>query len=168
MALIEVQTLTEFERLHGSPRVATPDPHVWLYADGARIREDFAGPVFYDPPADPLSCLQARRKWNEVRLALAESHFHRLRGALLNEAPGYKWDATIGFGPDPGDGKAALLALRTMVIELRERLNAINAAIAEQPEIIEARRRADHIAQQQAVAREREFLARNTISQITI
>lgn len=162
-----VETEHGFMRRHGGEKVKIAYG-VWVFADGAQIRNHGYGPLFAEPPSDPKACLELRKQFFQIKLRTAESAFERLKGALTGHLPTYFWnEEEFGSNPPP-DGKDALLRLKGFVTRYREGLNEIERDWELLPEVVEMRQREERSAAMREAARLAESEERAQIQAIKL
>lgn len=138
-----------------------------LLPTGAVVVVDGGEVVFYPPPTNDHDKLTLQRKYHSIVLEKTESDFYRVRAALTGEGDPVH-ESTLFTRGIPADGTAALNYLRRAVIDARERIAGINAAIAATPEEVDRRRRAEAVEAARLVAWQEEAARRAEAAAVTI
>lgn len=131
----------DFIERHGNAPVSA-ERGVLLFADAARLVTSPMGKeTLFDPPADPGQCLEARRRYHELRLEPAERDFNLLRAALSGEGVPFRWreEQDKTYGKATGDGEADLKRIQAVVLAQREAIAAIDDALYHLPSQVELR-----------------------------
>jgi len=159
-----VENFQEFALRHGGKFVKVDG--ICLFSDGALASPSPLGKQkdLYDPPTDPSELLKNKRAYHLAKLQRAETDFHSLKSRLL-EFPGnvsvsvhhlWQWNVTE-FVPEPpdADGKVWLGALRSIVMERREKVKSIDAQIGKLPGAVVRREQEAEVAEIERQRREK-------------
>lgn len=179
---IVIETYDEFVQRHGGHPLMVDSNH-WLLSDGASVKRDFLGqPIFVEPPEETLERLQARRQYHDLWLGRAEADFNQLKAALLGHLDQYHtpitwdWPQDGRYGSAPAaneryglpDGKAALKKLRSLILERRKTIAAIDDSIDALPQTKARKRQEREQARRERQLADEQFAATQEIEAVEI
>jgi hypothetical protein len=104
-----VENLQEFLQRHNHTMndLVKIRPDYWLLPNGASVGNGWNGTAWADPPSDPKSRLEARKRYHLAKATIVENAFQHMKAALLGAGTIFQWrEAEIGI-PNPCDGKPA-------------------------------------------------------------